>query len=168
MHLRGTRWMRRKGGLSMRTPARFIATLWVLIVATAAFGQDFNKAQYYSNAAPGQKKADPVKGTLRFDTAAQELQFRKASGETVLAVKKANIKSITYERAAKPRYAAGLLVAWPLLFTKSKSHFLTVQYDDEKGQGHYAIVKLDKSNFRDALASIEAQTGKRIERHEES
>ncbi len=151
----------------MKTFMKFATACLVLILTTAAFGQEFEKAQFFAKAAPGQKKSDPVKGVFRFDSAAQELQFRNERGEMIFAVKKASIKNLTYERAAKPRYAAGLLVAWPLLFTKSKSHFLTVQYDDEHG-AQYAIVKLDKSNFRDALASIEAQTGKKIERHEES
>jgi len=79
-----------------------------------------------------------------------------------------NVKSIVYERTARPRYAEGLLIAWPLLFTKSKSHYVTIQYNDDKEGSQYAIIRLDKSNYRDALASLEAQTGKPIQRSEES
>jgi hypothetical protein len=60
-----------------------------------------------------------------------------------------------------------MLVAWPLLFTKSKKHWLTFQYSDASGTGQYAIIRLDKSNFREALATVEAETGKKVERTEE-
>jgi hypothetical protein len=59
------------------------------------------------------------------------------------------------------------LISPLLLLTRGKEHFLTIQYKDEKGQGQFAIVRLDKRNYRDCLAAIEAQTGRRVERMEE-
>ena len=78
-----------------------------------------------------------------------------------------SITSALYERTSKPRYAAGLLLAWPLLFTKTKSHFLTIQYKSETGEGKFAMFHLDKSNYREILAAAEATIGKKIERSEE-
>jgi hypothetical protein len=137
------------------------------LAAPRAFAQkDFDNADYLPKAAPGQKKAETTKGSLRFNSSAKEVQFVSKKG-TSLAIKYDAVKSILYERAAKPRYAAGLLVAWPLLFTKSKKHYLTFHYTDEAGAGQYAIVRLDKGNFREALATAEAETGKKVERTEE-
>ena len=78
-----------------------------------------------------------------------------------------SIKSIRYERTARPNYAAGLLVAWPLLFTKTKQHFVTIHYVDGSGTGQFVVVRLDKSNVRGALDALEADSGIRIERIEE-
>ena len=78
-----------------------------------------------------------------------------------LQIPAAQVSNIVYERASRPRYAAGLLLAWPLLFTKSKQHFLTVQHGD------YSVFKLDKNDYRQVLAAVEAATGRKIERQEE-
>ncbi len=152
----------------MKVFIRFSILALALLVVASSFGEDFNKVQYFKKATPGEKKKDPIKGVLRVDEASQELVFVKGDGSVAFSVKPEKIKSIIYEKTAKPRYAAGLLIAWPLLFTKSKSHYLTIQYEGENGTGEYAIFKLDKSNFREALATIEAKTGKKIERSEES
>jgi hypothetical protein len=138
-----------------------------ILAAAPAFAQtDFDKAEYFLKAAPGQKKGETIKGTLRFSSSVKQVQFISGRG-TDLAIKYDALKSMSYERAAKPRYGLGLLVAWPLLFTKSKKHWLTFQYTDASGTGQYAIIRLDKSNFREALATAEAETGKKVERSEE-
>lgn len=152
----------------MRSAVKLFAVVLALLVAVAAFSEDFDKVQYFKKAAPGQKKSDPMKGVLRVEETSKEVHFLNKDGSVALALKPDQIKSVMYERTSKPRYAAGLLIAWPLLFTKSKSHYLTIQYQNESGAGEYAIFKLDKSNYREALATIESKTGKKIERSEES
>jgi hypothetical protein len=57
-----------------------------------------------------------------------------------------------YERTSTPRYAAGLFLAWPLLFTKEKKHFVTFQYKDSSSDGKYAIFQLTSQGF--ALISL--------------
>jgi len=126
----------------------------------------FEKAKYLVKA-PGQGKATEVEGTLVLDPSAKTLRFVGKNSVSQLEVPYSAITSLVYERAAKPRYAAGLLLAWPLLFTKSKKHFLTVQYQPEAGEGQFAVIRLDKKNFQMCLAAIEAQTGRKVERTEE-
>jgi hypothetical protein len=125
----------------------------------------FDDAEYLLKA-PGQEKAQPVKGTLTFDQGAKTIRFL-GNGVTQLDIPYSTISGILYERAARPRYGLGILIAWPLLFTKSKKHFLTVQHKLPQGQGEFAIIRLDKKNYQMALATAEAQTGIRIERTEE-
>jgi hypothetical protein len=107
-----------------------------------------------------------IDGTLSSDTKRREVRF-DADGGTPFRIPMDTIKSIYYERSGKPRYAAGLLIAWPLLFTKSKQHYLTIQYTDASGEGKFQIVQLDKSNFRPALETLEADTGIKIDRASE-
>jgi hypothetical protein len=119
-------------------------------------------------------KAKPkhVDGSIFIDSAEKALTFtstRRVHKEPWLrfSIKDTALTSVMYERTAKPRYAAGLLLAWPLLFTKEKKHFLTLQYKADSGDGKYAIFQLDKGNYRECLSAIEATLGKKVERNEE-
>lgn len=111
-------------------------------------------------------KMQEVEGRLVSDTASKRVRF-ETGGRMAFEVPFESIKSILYEKASKPRYTAGLLLAWPLLFTKSKKHYVTIQYADASGQGKFEIIRLDKGNFSLALATLEADTGIKIERTEE-
>lgn len=154
----------------MPVPKLIVGGLVFALLSGVCFGQapfDFGKAEYIKPAAAGSKKGETVGGSLRFDTAKKEVQFVDKKGSPALNVKYDSIKSMLYEKTAKPRYAAGLLIAWPLLFTKSKKHYLTIQYADAAGTGQFVIIHLDKSNFREAIARAESETGKKVERSEE-
>ncbi len=141
----------------------------VLFAPGVSFAQNkFEHAEYLRAATAGQKKGDPVKGTLTFDGGKKEVVFLGSKDAIEqLRIPYSAIKTMLYEKTAKPRYAAGLLIAWPLLFTKSKQHYLTIQYNDAAGTGQYAVIHLDKNNARQALAAAEAETGKKVERAEE-
>ena len=147
-------------------------SLVVALFSVACFGQapfDFDKAEYLKPAAEGSKKGETVGGILRFDPAKKQVQFveKEKKDNPAVSIPYDSIKSLLYEKTSKPRYAAGLLLAWPLLFTKSKKHYLTIQYTDSAGAGQFVIIHLDKSNFREALARVESETGKKVERSEE-
>ena len=137
--------------------------VFVLLVSVCfAQGQfDFDKAVYVMPVEGS--KAEAIPGVLRFDSAKKEMQFVKTSGPPVLSVKYEAIKGLLYENAAKPRYAAGLVVP-PLFFTKSKKHYLTISYYDVAGTPRYAIFHLDKSNIQEALTRSESETGRKMER----
>jgi hypothetical protein len=135
------------------------------VTASSAVEQ-FPEAQYLVKA-PGQEKAQPVKGVLVFDAGAREVRFL-SGGVNQLQVPYANLTGMLYEKTAKPRYGLGLLIAWPLLFTKSKAHYLTLQYKNPQGVGEFAIVRLHKKNFQMALATAEAQTGMKVDRSQEN
>lgn len=143
----------------MRTSSARLAAIticWALICNAATF----NDVEYFFKP-DGKEKAEQVGGKLIFDAGRVKFDSKKAP----LDISNEAVSNIVYERAAKPRYAAGLLLAWPLLFTKSKQHYLTIQYTD--GGGKYAVFKLDKGNFREILAAAEAATGKKVDRQEE-
>jgi len=157
-----------------------IALTALLFVLPSAFGQDsatkptkvdnhrFDKAEYLQATSSGQKKAGaPVKGTLVFDSEKRNVDFLQESGSPALSIKYDAIKNITYEKAAKPRYAEAVLISPLFLLSHGKKHYLTFQYTNETGEGKYAIVHLDKKNAREAVACAEAQTGKTVEQIEE-
>ena len=125
----------------------------------------FGDCQYFYKS-PGDSKARPIKGSLIFDPKGSQVGFF-SEGANRVGIPYSNITTLLYERTSKPRYALGLLVAWPLLFTKSKKHYLTVQYKSAEGQGQYALFQLDKDNYQRVLATAESQTGKKVERTQE-
>jgi hypothetical protein len=147
----------------MITPTRnrlAIALAIVLAVPMSAFADGrFTEARLMIG-------KQQVVGALISDTQARLLSFDIA-GSLPFQIPFDKIRALYYERASQPRYAAGLLVAWPLLFTKSKQHFLTIQYNDASGTGKYQVLRLDKANVRMALETLEADTGIKIERTEE-
>lgn len=137
--------------------------LSVLLMSVCfAQGQfDFDKTVYIKPVEGS--KGEAVPGVLRFDSTKKEMVFATTSEPPVLSVKYEAIKGLLYEYTAKPRYAASLVVP-PLLFTKSKKHYLTVSYFDVAGTPRYAIFHLDKSNFQEALTRAESETGRKMER----
>ena len=155
------------------------AVLTVLFMSALALGQNatpagkvdthkFAKAEYFAATSTGQKKAGTsTKGTLFFDSEKKNVNFLQESGSPAVSIKYEAIKSIVYERASKPRYAEAVLISPLFLLSHAKKHYLTFQYQDDSGEGKYAIVRLDKSNAREAVACAEAQTSKKVEQTEE-
>jgi hypothetical protein len=157
--------------MNRHKPLIHILTIALLLspsLSASGFAQakadQFQDAQYFVKEA-GKDKAKPVKGTLTFDPAAKAARFE--SKEAKMEIPYNQITGLIYEKTSKPRYALGLLVAWPLLFTKSKGHYLTIQYKPADGQGEFALIRLDKDNYQMALAAAEAQTGVKLQRSEE-
>jgi hypothetical protein len=153
------------------------ALLLVLISCVSLGAQTFKGIDYlYRTDDSAKTKPIFVLGTITFDATNKSMTFKSSPRtkyeirhgfpEVNLGITNETISSALYERAATPRYGWGIIVAWPLLFTKEKKHFLTVQYK-EKDQGRYAVFQLDKNNFREVLAATEATLGKTVERSEE-
>ena len=55
------------------------------------------------------------------------------------------------------------LAALPVLFSKKKRHYLTIGYT-ENGSNQAAVFELAKDTVRSRLATLEARTGKQVER----
>ncbi len=76
-----------------------------------------------------------------------------------------SIKSAEYSNSKHPRWKAGIgaaiavgVFALPLFFMKGKKHWLTIKTGDD-----YAILRLDKDNYKIILPTFEARTGKKVE-----
>lgn len=132
---------------------------------TATSTTQFEGAQYYLKS-PNEKKTKQVDGTFVLDSSAKEARF-VAKGKTEVEIPYGSITSLLYERTATPRYSAAILVSPLFLFSKSKKHFLTIQYKNAEGEGQFALIRLDKDNWQPAMAAVEAQTGIKVERVEE-
>ena len=139
----------------------------VMFAATSIAATKFDHAEYLAPKTEGKKDDHPVKGSLAFDKDKKSVDFLDEKGASVISIPDDKIKSILYERTSKPRYAEAILLSPLFLFAHSKKHFLTIQYTDAEGQGKFAMIHLDKSNARDVVAAVEAETGKKVERADE-
>ena len=76
-----------------------------------------------------------------------------------------NIKSAEYSYSSSPRWKTGIgaavvlgVFALPIFLMKGKKHWLTIKTVDD-----YAILHLDKDNYKIILPTFEVRTGKKVE-----
>jgi len=142
--------------------------LFFSVEVIAAATVKFDKTEYLPPKTEGSKKeSNPVKGDVCFDKETKTLTFVDDKGHTVVSIPYDKIKSMLYEKTSHPRYAEAILLSPFFLFTKTKKHFLTIQYTDVGGDGKFTMIHLDKSNAREIVAEAEADTGKKVEQAEE-
>lgn len=89
-----------------------------------------------------------------------EDSFKITSRKTGMVLKEmsfADVKAAEYSYSKKPMWKTGLVtavfigvLALPLFFMKSKSHWLTVRSDKD-----FAVLKLEKDNYRQIQAEFE-------------
>jgi len=88
----------------------------------------------------------------------------------VFATKKASI-GVPYERInlleygqnASRRIVLAAIISPLFLLSKSRKHFLTIGYQDERGKQQALVLRVDKGQVRAILVSLEARTGLRVE-----
>jgi hypothetical protein len=139
------------------------------IFATEAFAAEkFACAEYFQATPTGQKKAEAgVKGTLIFDPNSKKVQFLNPKGAAAFSINYDAIRGMQYERTGQPRYLAAVVISPAFLLTRTKKHYLTIEYNDQSGEAHAVIVRLNKRNARKAVATATAQTSKSVQQIEE-
>ena len=85
------------------------------------------------------------------------------------------ITSLAYGQHAGRR--VGQTIAWgvttlgigalPILFSKKRRHYLTIEYTDDDGKGQAAVFEVGKEAIRTLLPSLQARTGKKIDYEDE-
>lgn len=132
--------------------------LAALPVLTAA-AQSFSNAELYQTVGT---KTNKIGGALQLDSQTKTLRFAAGKGnQPVLTIPYGQIQKITYEKSAKPRYAAAVIVSPLFLFSHSKRHWMTVEYK-EGAENKASLIRLDKSNYDAALKAVESQTGVKV------
>jgi hypothetical protein len=156
----------------MRATSRKALCAAVCLVFIPAIGSaaeiKFDKVEYMPPKIEGQKKSsEPVKGHVIFDKDKKVVEFQDTKGQIIVTIPYDKIKSLLYEKTSRPRYAEAILISPFFLFSKTKRHFLSIQYTDANGAGLFCMLHMDKSNATDIANTAEAETGKPIERTEE-
>ena len=134
------------------------APLW------AGLGSD--KAMYVG----GTTTAIPQKSEGRFSTDDTKVaSFNWGKGEWKVPYEK--VTSLAYGQHAGRRVGATIawgvttfgIMALPMLLSKKRRHYVTLEYTDDSGASQAAIFELGKDAIRTTLKSLEVRTGKKVE-----
>jgi hypothetical protein len=82
---------------------------------------------------------------------------------TEIRILYSRINAIEYGQTVDRRVALAIVVSPAFLLTKSRKHFLTIEYRDEAGKQQAMVFRVDKKGIRAALVSLEARTGLKIQ-----
>ena len=107
-------------------------------------------------------KMKEVEANVKFDKNAFVV-IEKKEGTPIKTFSYSSIRSGEYSFGKSPRWMTALLVSPLFLFTGGEKHWFMVESDSD-----YALLQLDKSNYKLILASFEDRTGNRVETVEES
>jgi len=79
----------------------------------------------------------------------------------------AKIETLEYGQSVSRRYAAALLISPIFLLSKSRRHFVTIGYTDANGKQQALVFRVEKSDVRTVLTTLEARSGRRVEYQDE-
>ena len=85
------------------------------------------------------------------------------SRKATIRVPYSRINLIEYGQNASRRLVLAVVVSPMFLLAKSRRHFLTVGFEDESGKQQALVFRVNKSDVRALLASLEARTGLKVQ-----
>ncbi|MEO5926342.1 MAG: hypothetical protein ABIR70_21145 [Bryobacteraceae bacterium] len=83
--------------------------------------------------------------------------------KTQMRVPYARVNLLEYGQQVDRRLALAVVVSPMFLLSKSRRHFLTVGYMDERGMQQAMVFRVDKNSIRAALVALEARTGLNVQ-----
>ena len=116
-----------------------------------------------------------IGGTLSELPAKAEIRLNLDDPETLLVdrahtelrIPYRRITTLEYGQTVSRRYAEAVLISPMLLLAKQHKHFVTLGFDDEKGDRQALVFRVEKGDIRALLASLEARSGRRVEFQDE-
>jgi hypothetical protein len=142
---------------------RFVITILMLITTGVSQAQTFRKTRMIDG------RGKEVTVELGFDGQSQLLTV-KALTAPIAEVPYSSITKLSYERAARHRVKEGAIVMLAsfgaggvVMLTKSKTHWLYVDYTEADGKTNDLTLKLDKTEYEQVLIAAKEQTGKQVE-----
>lgn len=116
------------------------------------------KAAYVGGSVPG--LPDQAKGSV--ETVSED-RFHFRSKAMDVGIPWDRINMIEYGQRASRRLALAVVISPMFMLSKSRKHFLTLSFLDERDRQQALVFQLDKNNVRSVLVSLEARTGLRVE-----
>lgn len=137
----------------------FSFLLLFLFASGSLYGWDGGaKATYVGGSIPG--LPDSVKGKI--DTTHPTI-CRFDANEMEVNVPWDKINMLEYGQKVGRRIGLAIIVSPLFLMTKSRKHFLTISFLDEKDRQQALVFELHKDRVRSVLVTMEARTGLRVE-----
>lgn len=146
----------------MRKPMLSLSLILAFVSACLAQDVTFSKTKYSSVKLP--KEADVA---LTITDSKVLIKGKKTNGIN-LEIPYSSIDAMSYERATRHRVGegAGLMALSPaggavLMTTKTSSYWLEIEYHEGDAK-QLTVLRLDKSEYKDVIATLKARTGKKI------
>ncbi len=89
--------------------------------------------------------------------------FAFYAGKAQMRVRYDRVNLLEYGQQVDRRLALAVVVSPMFLLSKSRRHFLTVGYTDERGMQQAMVFRVDKNSIRAALVALEARTGLNVQ-----
>ncbi len=77
------------------------------------------------------------------------------------------IDLLEYGQKVDRRYLTALLISPLFLLSKHRDHFLTLGFTDDEGKHQAMVFRVNKSDVRTMLVSLEARTGRKVDYQDE-
>ena len=94
-------------------------------------------------------------------TGSEEMLF--VTRRLTLHVPYDKVNVVEYGQHVGRRYIEAVLLSPLFLLSKTRKHYLTVDYTDANGRQQAVVMEVHKGDIRLVLAELEARTGRRIE-----
>lgn len=136
---------------------KFLFLLSLLCIAT--FATDNGDHVEYVG---GTISALPTKTDGFINTHGEDLFLFQTKGVTVqIPYDKINV--LEYGQRVSRRYAEAVLLSPVFLLSKTRKHYLTVEFTDDRGKQQAMVFLVSKNDVRSLLVILEAKSGRRIE-----
>lgn len=77
------------------------------------------------------------------------------------------INLLEYGQKVGRRVAMAVVISPMFLLSKKRQHFLTLGFEDENGKQQALVFRVDKSDIRTVLVTLEARTGLKVQFQDE-
>jgi hypothetical protein len=133
--------------------------LWLLSMCVGAFAADNGDHAEYVG---GTISALPTKTDGFINTHGEDLFLFQTKGVTIqIPYDKINV--LEYGQRVSRRYAEAVLLSPVFLLSKTRKHYLTVEFTDDRGKQQAMVFLVSKNDVRSLLVILEAKSGRRIE-----
>lgn len=139
----------------MRTRAAVIATALTVVVAPLRAETEVEYIGGTTSQIPGGSK-----GSLELG---DDVYLAFYAGEAQLRIPYDRINLIEYGQQVDRRLALALVISPIFLLSKSRKHFLTIGFKDDRGIQQAMVFRVDKNGIRAALVGLEARTGREVD-----
>lgn len=92
------------------------------------------------------------------------LTEEKVERGTFVAIPFTDFTKAVYEKSAHPRWKTAVFLTPWALFSKGKKHWITIDYKKPNGNEDFVLLHVDKGNYQMIIATLEARTGKPVEK----
>ena len=134
-------------------------SFFLLLLCGAACGADNGDHVAYVG---GTISALPTKTDGFINTHGEDLFLFQTKGVTVqIPYDKINV--LEYGQRVSRRYAEAVLLSPVFLLSKTRKHYLTVEFTDDRGKQQAMVFLVSKNDVRSLLVILEAKSGRRVE-----